>query len=62
MVVACLPFVLHAAWTAANHRFRPENAVELLLVLSAFFAGPRLKKLLVGAYPLALVGLASTTR
>jgi membrane-associated phospholipid phosphatase len=57
MVVACLPFVLHAAWTAASHRFRPENAVELLLVASAFFVGPRVRKLIAGFYPLALVGL-----
>ncbi len=57
MLIACLPFVVHAAWTAANHRFRLENGAELLLVVAALLAGPRLKKLLAGAYPLALVGL-----
>jgi len=42
---------------AVSHRFRLENAVELLLVLAAFFVGPRLRRLMVGGYPLALVGL-----
>src|SRR5277367_458074 len=42
---------------AGSHRFRPENAVELLLVVTAFFAGPRLRRLMAGVYPLALVGL-----
>jgi hypothetical protein len=56
-ILASLPFLAHAAWTAANHRFRLENFVELLLVVTAFYAGPKLKKLFAGAYPLALVGL-----
>jgi hypothetical protein len=57
IALASLPFVAHAAWMAVSHRFRLENAVELLLVLAAFFVGPRLRRLMVGAYPLALVGL-----
>lgn len=57
LLVACLPIVLHAAWTAGHHRFRLENALELLLVGLVFFVGPRVKKLLAGGYPFALVGL-----
>jgi hypothetical protein len=52
-----LPFVVHALWSAATHRFRVEHAIELALVGVWFVAGPRLKRLLAGGYPLALVGL-----
>jgi inositol phosphorylceramide synthase catalytic subunit len=55
--LASLPFLAHAAWAAATHRFQLEHGVELVLVLVSAVAGPRLKKLFAGIYPLALVGL-----
>ncbi|MDP9036984.1 MAG: phosphatase PAP2 family protein [Myxococcota bacterium] len=54
---APFPFVLHAAWAAAGRRFHWENAVVLGVVLTLFAVGPRTKRLLVGAYPLGLVGV-----
>jgi membrane-associated phospholipid phosphatase len=52
-----LPFVLHAGWAASAGRFRWENAAVLGLVLVLFAVGPRTKKLLLGAYPIGLVGV-----
>jgi hypothetical protein len=57
VVLASIPFVAHAAWTVRSHRFGLENIVELLLVGVAFAAGPRLRRLFAGVYPLALVAL-----
>jgi hypothetical protein len=57
VVLASVPFVAHAAWTAWSRRFGLENVVELSLVGIAFAAGPRLRRLFAGAYPLALVAL-----
>ncbi|MDP9149226.1 MAG: phosphatase PAP2 family protein [Myxococcota bacterium] len=56
-VWAPLPFVLHASWAAARGGFHWENAVVLVVVLTLFAVGPRTKRLLVGAYPLGLVGV-----
>jgi hypothetical protein len=56
-LLAPLPFLVHVAWSAASHRFRVEHVVELLVVAGWFAAGPRLKKLYAGGYPLGLVGI-----
>lgn len=55
--LAPLPFLAHAAWAAGTQRFRTEHFVELLLVVGWFLAGPRIRKVFAGGYPLALVGL-----
>jgi inositol phosphorylceramide synthase catalytic subunit len=55
--LATLPFLVHVAWAAATHRFRLEHGIELAVVATWFVAGPRLRRLFAGAYPLALVGL-----
>lgn len=52
-----LPFVAHAIWAAARGQFHWENAAVLGLVLTLFSVGPRSRKLLLGAYPLGLVGV-----
>jgi hypothetical protein len=49
--------VAHVLWTAATHRFRVEHALEIALVAGWFFAGPRLRRLYAGVYPVALVGI-----
>jgi membrane-associated phospholipid phosphatase len=56
-VLAPLPFVLHGAWAASRDRFRWEHAALLCLVAILFATGPGTKKLLLGAYPIGLVGL-----
>ncbi|MGH7271197.1 MAG: phosphatase PAP2 family protein [Polyangiaceae bacterium] len=56
-ILAPLPFVAHALWAAARGELRWENVVVLALVLALFAIGPRTKKLLIGAYPLGLVGI-----
>jgi membrane-associated phospholipid phosphatase len=56
-ILAPLPFLVHAVWAAASGRFHWENVV----VLGLFSVGPRSKKLLVGAYPVGLVGLLYST-
>lgn len=55
------PFVAHSAWAAARGVFRWENAAVLLLVAALFVTGPRTKRLLLGIYPLGLVGLLYET-
>jgi hypothetical protein len=52
-----LPFLVEAAWLAGCHRFRWENAAVVAVVLSLFAIGPRTKRLLLGLYPLGLVGV-----
>jgi inositol phosphorylceramide synthase catalytic subunit len=54
---APLPFLAHAAWAGAGGHFHWENAAVLAVVLVLFCAGARSKKLLLGAYPLGLVGV-----
>src|SRR5258708_5270193 len=56
-ILAPLPFVGHAVWAAATGRFHWENVAVLGLVLALFSTGPRTKKLLLGAYPVGLVGV-----
>jgi hypothetical protein len=56
-ILAPLPFLVHAAWALSRHTFHWENLAVLAAVLGLFAVGPRTKKLLVGVYPLALVGL-----
>lgn len=60
-ILAPLPFVAHSAWAAASGRFHWENVVVLGLVAALFSTGPRTKKLLLGAYPLGLVGMLYST-
>jgi hypothetical protein len=56
-ILAPLPFAAHAAWCAARADLRFEHVAILALVLALFTAGPRAKRLLVGAYPIGLVGI-----
>lgn len=60
-ILAPLPFILHAGWALARGKFHWENGVILASVLVFFSIGPRTKKLLVGTYPLGLVGLLYDT-
>jgi membrane-associated phospholipid phosphatase len=52
-----LPFVVHAGWARWRHALHWENIAVLLILFALFPLGPRAKKLLVGVYPLGLVGL-----
>ena len=56
-ILAPLPFLAHAAWALSRHAFGWENAGVIVLVLGLFAVGPRTKRLLLGAYPIGLVGL-----
>jgi hypothetical protein len=56
-ILAPLPFVLHAGWSLARGALHWENVVVIAVVLGLFATGPRTKRLLVGAYPIGLVGL-----
>jgi membrane-associated phospholipid phosphatase len=56
-IVAPLPFALHAVWTVEQGRFHWENVIILGLLAGLFITGPRAKKLFLGVYPVALVGL-----
>jgi len=60
-ILVPLPFAMHGAWAAVQGNFHWENAVALGLVAVLFATGPRTKKLLVGVYPVALVGLLYDT-
>ncbi|HXX68054.1 MAG TPA: phosphatase PAP2 family protein [Polyangiaceae bacterium] len=60
-MVAPVPFVAHAFWALSAHDFHWENAVALALALALFATGPRTKKLFLGVYPLALVGVLYST-
>jgi hypothetical protein len=60
-ILTPLPFVVHGAWMAASGTFHWENALVLGLVLGLFAVGPRTKKLLLGAYPVGLVGVLYTS-
>ncbi len=60
-ILVPLPFLLHAVWVLARHQFHWENAAIVAVVLALFAVGPRTKKLLVGAYPIGLVGLLYDT-
>jgi inositol phosphorylceramide synthase catalytic subunit len=56
-ILVPLPFVVHAGWAVAQSRFHWENALAIGLVAGLFVTGARTKKLLLGVYPVALVGL-----
>jgi inositol phosphorylceramide synthase catalytic subunit len=56
-IAAPLPFFAHALWAASCRQFHWENVVVLAIVISLFAIGPRTKKLLLGAYPIGLVGV-----
>jgi inositol phosphorylceramide synthase catalytic subunit len=60
-ILTPVPFFLHAVWAATFHEFRWENAAVLGTATTLFAVGPRTKKLLLGVYPLGLVGLFYTT-
>jgi membrane-associated phospholipid phosphatase len=55
------PFMAHFVWVSASGRLHWEHAATVAVVLVLFVAGPKSKKLLIGAYPLALVGLLYDT-
>jgi len=55
------PFLFHAVWVAARGRFHWENAAALVLLVSLFGGGPAARRLLVGVYPVGLVGLLYDT-
>jgi hypothetical protein len=56
-----VPFCVDSAWAAASGRFHWENVAVLGLLAALFSTGPRTKKLLLGAYPLGLVGVLYST-
>jgi hypothetical protein len=56
-LAAPLPFLAHGAWAFARGDGHWENVAAAILVLALFSIGPRTKKLLVGVYPIGLVGL-----
>ncbi len=60
-ILAPLPFLAHAIWSAARREFHWENFVEVGLAIGLFVIGPRTKKLFLGVYPIALVGLLYST-
>jgi hypothetical protein len=60
-ILAPVPFLAHAVWAIGRGQFHWENVAVLVAILSLYSIGPRTKKLLVGAYPLALVGLLYDT-
>jgi hypothetical protein len=60
-ILAPLPFLLHAVWALSRRQFHWENVAILVALLTFFTVGPRTKKLLVGVYPLGLVGLLYDT-
>jgi hypothetical protein len=51
-----LPFVVHAAWSVTRGP-RWEQMAVFAGVVALFAAGPRARRLFVGAYPIGLVGL-----
>jgi membrane-associated phospholipid phosphatase len=60
-ILTPLPFLGHAAWVGWRAPLRWENIAVLGVVLGLFVVGPRTKRLLVGAYPLGLVGVLYDT-
>jgi membrane-associated phospholipid phosphatase len=60
-ILAPLPFAVQGAWAAAAGELRWENAAVLIATAALFATGPRTKKLFLGLYPVALVGLLYTT-
>lgn len=56
-ILAILPFFGHAVWALAHGTFHWENAGVLLIALATFCIGPRSRRLFLGLYPLAMVGM-----
>jgi hypothetical protein len=56
-ILAPLPFVADSGWAYARGQGHWENAAVVAIALALFVIGPRTKKLLVGVYPIGLVGL-----
>jgi hypothetical protein len=52
-----LPFAAYFTWMALRGTVRPEHVALLLLIPALAYATPATKRLCVGAYPMALVGL-----
>jgi hypothetical protein len=52
-----LPFLANACWAATRGELRWEHGLVLGIVGGLFVTGPRAKRLLLGAYPVGLVGL-----
>jgi hypothetical protein len=61
MLLAPVPFLLHGAWSAWRGVFHWENAAICLFFVITALGGARTRRLLVGAYPLGLVGLMYTS-
>lgn len=60
-MLAPVPMVAHTIWALSAHDFHWENAVALALALVLFATSARTKKLFLGVYPLALVGILYST-
>ncbi len=56
-ILTPLPFAAHALWAATRGQFHWENGAVLGVVLVLFCIGRWSQKLLLGAYPLGLVGV-----
>ncbi len=56
-ILTPLPFLVHAIWAGTRAQFHWENGAVLGLVLALFCIGPRSQRLLLGAYPVGLVGV-----
>ena len=56
-ILVPVPFFAEAAWAGAVGRFHVENAIVLVIAAVLFVVGPRTRRLLLGVYPLGLVGL-----
>jgi membrane-associated phospholipid phosphatase len=60
-ILALVPFFAHAIWAAAAGELRWENFAILGASTALFVTGPRTKRLFLGLYPVALVGLLYST-
>ncbi len=55
--LAPLPFAADGIWSFARGQGHWENVIAVVVVVALCAGGPSMRKLLVGAYPLGLVGL-----
>jgi inositol phosphorylceramide synthase catalytic subunit len=56
-ILAPLPLVAHVIWVLSAHEFHWEHAAVFAIAIALFATGPRTKKLFLGVYPVALVGI-----
>ncbi len=56
-LLVAIPFVAHAAWAWSRGSFRWETGLVLAVLLALLAAGQPARRLLLGVYPLGLVGL-----